>query len=333
MIRADLEAVLKEERGGVFYLHGAEEYGKERFAEALRDAYLEPAARDFNLDVVRGSEARVDDLASFLATPPMMAAWRVVLVRETQALASSPKARELLVETVKAPPPGLVLILLCTVPARSSARFYRDLERSARAIEFPEPDPNDLPGWLMDWSRESFARELDEEAARALAQAVGSDLQVLAHELEKLSTLVGEGGRITREVVEAAGTRIPRQDRWRWFDLVGEKRFQEALSGLPVLLQHGETGVGLVLGLGTHLLRLGLASEGGAAALGRALPPRQRFLARRLHQQAQRWTRDELRRAVVGLLQTDRRLKSGQVAALVLLEGWLLERMVEREAA
>ncbi|MSR22187.1 MAG: DNA polymerase III subunit delta [Gemmatimonadetes bacterium] len=332
MGRAELDAVLKDGRGGVFFLHGSDEYGKERFAGALRDAYLDPSTGDFNFDLLRGSEVRGEELATVLGTPPMMAQWRVVLLRETQALSSSPKARDLLLETTKSPPEGLVLILLCTVPQRSSARFYSDLRRGARSVEFRNPDPNDLPGWLMGWSRESFGRELDEDAARALAQAVGADLAILASELEKLSTLVGEGGRITREAVEAVGTRIPRQDRWEWFDLVGAKRFSDATRGLQVLLDHGESGVGLVTGLGTHLLRLGLVRTGGPPALSSALPEKQRFLVPRLADQARNWTVVELRRAIDGLLRADELLKSSRIPAAFLLEQWLLERMVMREA-
>ena len=174
---------------------------------------------------------------------------------------------------------------------------------------------------------------MSEEAARALAQAVGSDISALARELEKLSTYTGDGGEITVDIVRSAGTRIPHQDRWHWFDLIGQRRFAEALEGLEILLQHGETGVGLTVGLATHLLRLGVVIDGGSKALEAALPPNQRWLASRYVSQARHWTIEGLQDALRGLLTVDRLLKASPVSDAHLLECWILERVTVEEAA
>lgn len=320
-------------KGGAFYLHGSDEVRKEASARALVAEHLDPATRDFNYDLLRGSDVDVETLASVLGTPPMMAEWRVVFLREVQALAGSQKARTVLLDCATSPPPGLALIMLGTEPQGSAARFYKDLKSAAHSMEFRPPGANDLPGWLMDWCREHHQRELDEDAARALAQAVGADVSMLAHELDKLSTLVDPGQSITLQVVEAAGTRLPRQDRWQWFDLVAEARFREALDGLPVLLEQGESGVALTAALGTHFLRMGLVVDAGPAALSSQLPPHQRFLAGRIEKQARTWSRNCIRRALDGLLDLDRLLKSSAMSDAHLLESWILDQWVGRDEA
>ena len=333
MIPTELQEGLGEADGGVFYLYGSNEYRKEAAARLLVETHLDPATGDFNYDLIRGSEVDAETLASFLGTPPMMAEWRVVLLRETQALAASPRTRSLLLRIAESPPPGLALILLCTIPERSSARFYKDLVRTARAMEFSTPNANDLPGWLMQWSRETFARGMSVEAACALAQAMGSDISALARELEKLSTLAEDGTDITIDVVRSAGTRIPRQDRWQWFELIGRRRFLEALAGLQILLQHGETGAGLTVGLATHLLRLGVVVDGGVRRLESILPPNQRWLAKRYSGEAREWTIEALERALRGLLGVDQLLKASPVSDGHFLETWILEQATSQEAA
>jgi DNA polymerase-3 subunit delta len=320
--------LVRKGRGGVFYLHGDEVFLKEEAVRALVDAHIDPATRDFNLDQLRGGEITGEGLASILGTPPMMAEWRVVVLRETEALASSARARQRLLEVVQAPPPGLCLILSCTVPAGSSAQFYRDLETSSRQHAFRSVDPADLPGWIMERAEAAHATVIEEDAARALAQGTGADLGLLTHELAKLSSMVEGGTPITLAHVEAAGTRILRQDRWGWFDLVGERRFPEALEGLGILLDHGESGVGLVGGLGTHLLRLAVLRVGGQAALTPVLGPRQAWLGRKLQPQAQRWEPEALESAIVGLYQVDRLLKASGFSDQHLLETWLQEQAV-----
>lgn len=331
-------AIEKGGPGGVFYLHGDDEFRKEDAARALVAAHLDPATRDFNYDVLRGSELDVEHLASVLATPPMMAEWRVVLLRETEALASSSRARDAILGIAEATPPGLALVLSCTVPDGSRARFYKDLAKASRSFEFQSVSPNDVPGWLMARARDVHGVDMEEDAARALGAAVGTDLGVLAQEMEKLAGLVGDGGVITRGSVEAAGTRLPKQDRWRWFDLVGERRFAEATPALGTLLAQGESGVGLVIGLATHLLRVGVVVEQGLPGLEAALPSNQKWLARRLgstlSRQARRWSAAEIERALEGLLRTDRLLKSSTIAEEALLEEWLLtEHAAAEEAA
>jgi DNA polymerase-3 subunit delta len=272
-------------------------------------------------------------LTSVLATPPLMAEWRVVVVREVEALASSPRVREALVELARTPPAGLAAVLVATIPKGSSARFWKDLQTRARALELAPLAAEDVPGWVLDRARDVLRVELDEDAALALAAAVGADLGVLARELDKLSAFVREGAPITRADVEAAGIKLPAQDRWQWLDMVGGRRFQEALARLPVLFAQGESGVGLAIQLGTHLLRIGVAVEGGRSALEASLPAHQRWLAKRLLPQTKGWTGDEVSLALDGLLRADRLMKSSGVSNEALLEEWLLGLLARTRAA
>jgi DNA polymerase III subunit delta len=324
-----LRSSVRDRPGGVFFLYGDDEFRKEAAARALVAAHLDSATRDFNFDPLRGSEMEVEAFASHLATPPMMAEWRVLLLREAEVLATQPRARDLVLAAVDDPPPGLALILLTTIPDRSKARFYQDLKSRARALEFAAISAADVPGWLMEQAKAAHGVAIAPDAARALAVAVGTDLGILDQELEKLSALAGDAGEITFEVVEAAGIRLPEQDRWRWFDLVGERRFREALAAVPVLLAQGETGVGLTIGLGTHLLRLGVALEGGRGALEKVLPPHQRWLARQYPAQAGGWSSPGIESALSDLGRMDRLLKASGFSDEHLLEEWLLRRMGE----
>ncbi len=330
-----LRTLADGERGGVYFFFGDEEFPKEEAAARVVEAHLDPATRDFNLDQLRGTELDVELLASVLETPPMMAEWRVVVVRDAQGLAGSPRARAVVERLLERPAPALALVLLAQLPEKSRAKFYDLLKRRARAVEFARLAPGDVPGWLMARAGAQGV-ELEPAAARALAAAVGPEMGVLMRELAKLRDFVGERGRIAEADVEAAVGSVPRQNRWEWFDLVGEAKFDRARAALPVLLDSGESGVGLVIGLGTQFLRLAIVAAGGPKALEAELPNHQRWLAGRIAAQARRWTPESLDAALDDLLRADRLLKSASLGDGQVLEELLLRlqsRLVEPCAA
>ncbi len=325
---------LSKARGGAFYLHGDDDFRREEAVRALIEVHLDPATADFNFDPLRGTDVDPEQLASIIATPPMMAEYRVVVVREVEGLASSSKAREVLLAAVASPPPGLALILSCTVPSGSKAKLYRELARTAQSVEFQPVGAADVPGWLMNRAKDRYGLDIEIEAAQALAAAVGANLGVLTMEMEKLADFIEPGTQtVTLADVEAAGTSLPAQDRWRWFDLVGDARFDEALGTLDILLDQGESAVGLIIGLTTHLLRLGIVAEKGVSALEASLPPHQRWLGRRLGGQGGRWRSVELDAALEGLLRADRLAKGSPLTDRHLIEEWLLTLMARRAAA
>lgn len=314
----------------MFFLHGDEDYLKERAVRAIVEAHLEEGTRDFNLNEVSGEDVSTETLGSLIQTPPMMAEWRVVVVRDTQALAGSATARGILEDVAGSPPPGLALILVADT-GRSKAKIWKTLERRATAVEYPLLREADLPGWLMAWADER-GMGLEVDAARALAAAVGPGLAPLVRELEKLREYAGEDRPVTREDVAQVVGAIPRQDRWEWMDLVGARKFEQAREGLPILLESGETGVGLVIGLGNHFLRLGLCVVGGREALEAELPGRQKWLARRIVGQARQWTAAGIEVALRDLERADRLLKSAPLSDYQIMDELLLRLQHEQAA-
>ncbi len=321
-------------RGGVFFLWGEDDYRKEEATKELVAAHVDESTRDFNLDVVQGSGINVEDLARIVATPPMMAEWRVVVVNGAEAFAGAARSRDLVLGIAESPPAGLALILTAKIPGGSKAKYYTQLKKLTQSVEFSAISPDDAPGWLMEQARSRFDMTMEPDAARALAHGIGTDLGILSRELEKLSSVASEGDRITLEHVRTAGTVLPTQDRWRWFDMVGSRDFDQASQGLRILLSQGESGVGLTVGLASHLLRIGVAVEQGQSALEQVLPPHQKWLSRQIARQADGWSSAAIREAILGLLRVDRLLKSSSLSEEHHLEEWLLSIMTfEHEAA
>lgn len=316
--------------GGVFFFHGDEDHFREQAVAKVVAAYLDESTRDFNFDQLRGADVEAEWLASVVATPPMMAEWRVVVIRDAQGL--SPKAREVVERIAKKPEAGSILVLSAVIPSASKAKFYDDLKKAAVSVEFAPLDVNDAPGWLMDAAKSEHGVEMDSDAARALVAAMGTDLGMLLSELAKLVAYAGERKRVTVDDVRAVGGSIPRQDRWAWFDLIADRKMAEALAALPVMLEQGESGVGLVIGMGGVMLKLGIVCAGGQQALERELKPFQRWMARRIVPQARRWTLPEVDQALAELLRTDRLLKSASLNDRQAIEELLLRLWAIRPA-
>ena len=308
-------------RGGAFFIFGDEDYLKEEVTSALVDAHLDPATRDFNYDQLR-ADASPETLGSILATPPMMAEWRVVVVRDVQVLGASAKLRENFEQLVSRNVPGLVLIMTAEIPA-GRAQFYEKLKKAATPVECAALSDADVPGWLIERAR-SAGVVLQPEAARVLANAIGSELGVLTQELKKLIEHVGEKRSIDADAVNNLVGRVQRQSRWEWFDLVADRKFAQARQAIPVLLDSGETAVGLVIGLGTQFLRLGIGVAGGQRALEQMLPPNQKWLANRIVRQVRGWSSASIDQALDDLLRADRLLKSTSLTETQVLEELLL---------
>ena len=319
---------LDHERGGSFLLHGDDEFRKSEVERALCDRYLDPATRDFNFDLLRGGEIGPESLIAVLTTPPMMAEWRVVLLRDTQRLASGAKTRRALLAVVESMPAGLVVVMSYSLSRGRQPKFFKDLRKASASAEFNQLSDYKLHEWVISRVGE-LGGKIQPEAARAVTASSGNDLGILAQELDKLVSVAGDGP-VTVDTVRAAGVRVPAMDRWRWFDLIGDRSFDAALNSLWDVLNQSQTGrsesvVGLVSGLTTHFLRLGLAAEGGRRQLASALS-RQSWLVDRIVRQSRRWSAAEIEAALEGLIRLDRLLKASAHSDVHYLEEWLLAR-------
>jgi len=334
---ADAKLARLLERGdldGAFFLYGDADRLRDEAVSALIDAAVDPAMRDFNLDVFRGSEVDPTDLASALATLPMMAERRVVVLTEAQQL--TPRGRKLVQETLENLPPGLCFILSATIPERSKAAFYRVLKRRAVAAEWKTPAYVEIPGWLMERARVRHGFELTPDAASAMAGAVGSNVGVLDAELGKLAS-AADGSPITAEVVRDLVPNVKSVDRWAWLDEVAGRRYETALAQLPSLLSGGDSTVGLLMAMVEHHLYVGLALEGGAALLGRTLTeagrPYLKWKTKSYVAQAGNWTPQHLERALELLGRADARARSSMGGGRVMTDLLLALRVLAQEAA
>lgn len=323
------------ERGpldGVWFLHGDALRLKEEAASRIVDAALDPATRDFNFDRFHADATSAEDLAAVLAMPPMMAERRVVAVHEVQSLV--PTARKVLQAVVERPPPDLVLVVTATIPDRSKAAFYRALRAKARSLEWKTPREAEIPGWLMSRARGRHGFELTRAAAQAMAAGVGDDLSLLDAELEKLAALGRP--RVDADRVRELVPSTRRVDRWAWLDSVAGREYGRALGELDGLLT-SDDGVALVAAMVEQHLFVGIAVQGGASLVRRALAEAGRgylsWKADTYARQARRWTAAGIRSALGLLHRADRQLKSGGSDRAVLLELLLALRQVEARAA
>ncbi|MEJ7809279.1 MAG: DNA polymerase III subunit delta [Gemmatimonadaceae bacterium] len=196
----------------VYYFYGDDDYLKAQALRALLAAAVDPATRDFNLDVRSAPETDAETLGSLLGTPPMMAERRVVVLRDVAGLKKETRAaldRYLGRGAVTpaepttgaaATDPDVVLVLVAAATGQGKAD--KVLEAKSVAIEFAPLDSMRVPKWIAHHVADELHTTISADAIALLDSAVGNDLPSLAAELDKLASYCG-GAEIDEAAVAA----------------------------------------------------------------------------------------------------------------------------------
>ena len=184
---------------------GDDEAARGRAVEQLLERVLDPAWAAMNLSRLDGQDGEQARRALEEArTPPLGAGERVVVVQRSPFCASCPPP---LAEALEACLPAIAeqthLVLVSEGKPDARLRTTKALRSVAEERGFPLPASWDGAGQLelVRNVAKELGLTLEDRAAEALAQAIGSDSARLASELEKLRVYGGE--RITAAAVSA----------------------------------------------------------------------------------------------------------------------------------
>jgi DNA polymerase-3 subunit delta len=249
------DAVRDRQFAAVYYLFGEDDFLKDEAVRHLVDAAVDPATRDFNLEVRRSGDLDAETLGSLLGTPPLMAERRVLVLRDVGTLRKD--ARAALDRYVESPAEDAIVILV----APAGAKADRALSTRATALEFEPLTGDRVPRWITYYVEAELGASITPEAAALLQSAVGTDLPQLAVELDKLASFTG-GGLIDEAAIAAVVGVRRGETLGAFLDAVAAHDALTAMDLLPgVLAQPKASAVTIVMALTTQVLAIAWARE------------------------------------------------------------------------
>lgn len=211
---------------------GKEEYLAESAVDAIIEKLLSEDERDLNLNIVYGKDA--EGLREALATPPVFAKYRVVVVRQAQDL--QVKFVEAVNAYLKQPPADGCLLMIAMDGERKAG--VRKLDTNIETVECPKMKDAELARWSGDYL-EKHSKRVESAAMERLISLNWPGLRELAGELDRLILLVGEKQAITFADVEELGTESSMMVRWKLSESVTALDLPGALNALENLLYWG----------------------------------------------------------------------------------------------
>src|SRR5512146_2487805 len=150
-----------------------------------------------------------------------------------------------LAEYIPSLPETTVLVALVPDELKADHPLMQAARRHGKSHVFAKPTGAQLTDWVTRRAR-AQGRRITPESVRMLVELLGDDLRMLASEIDKLGTYVGEGGEIGVDDVRAL-TPVARQSKvFDLTDALARRDTSAALALLHELLANGESPLGIV---------------------------------------------------------------------------------------
>jgi DNA polymerase III subunit delta len=259
LTRPQLDASLKAGRVDPLYLlTGCESYLRETAARAITETALAGTLlREFN----ESSFSLLSDNASAAIAVaeqlPMMSERLVVRIRDFAKLREADE--EIIIRYLKNPSPSSVVIFIAD-DLDKRKNLTKTLLSACTVVDFPAVKDAEAKGWARTRLKE-LKTSADDRVVTEIVRLVGTDLQTLNSQLEKLAAAAIETGIITMQLVDEL---IDHSRELSNFDLgdqliAGERR--RALKTLHHLLEDEVPPVMLIGLIAGNYHRLAVAKE------------------------------------------------------------------------
>jgi DNA polymerase-3 subunit delta len=317
----ELEKDLRKSIANVYLLLGPEEYQCEKAYNLLRAAILSPEGMDFDSSVFVADQISVHEILGSANIFPMISKRRLVVVRDAE------KLRDADCETLLEALPNLSkrsTIIFSAHELDHRKKFYKTLREKYCVCEFPKLRDAALEHWVENYLRKQEC-QLSSSSIKKMVELIGSDLQAIASELDKLILYAGEKKQIPDEAIEDLVRASRQQGIFDFIGAISQRDRNGALKSLANLLNMGEHPLVVVTMLARHFRQMLIAKESlqqgmnwkdiGTAA---QIPP---FILDKFLRQVKGVEAADIHNIYLRLAAIDKQLKSSALDGRMLLEG------------
>jgi DNA polymerase-3 subunit delta len=307
-----------------YYLYGEEKLGIDLTLESVRRVLFgHPPSRSRSEIAFYGNEVHAKELLEAALTLPMLARRQMITVKGAHEMPQ--RETERLVPYLDAPADFTCLVFTADTIERKG-KFFQALQRHGALVEFRPLAEKELPRWVQEQARQAGV-ELSRQAAAALVELVGGQMDLLKGELDKL-LLYAEGQKIDVRDIQRVAIDSHSFSIFELVDAVGNRNAEISLRILGKMLDAGEEPL-MILGMICRQIRhiwqvkqLRVQSKSTASIQRETgLSP---WVVEKLHRNGQRFSEKDLLAAILLLAQTDLALKSSRLDSRLIMEGLIM---------
>lgn len=347
-----VSAVKSRKLEPVYVLVGDEAFFRKQCRDAILQHLVPSDMREFSLYEMDLGEVELSEVLDRARTPSLMSPFQVFFVRGVKNLygrGSHDAEYKAIKDYVEHPNPDALVLFIAdhiSIPSDARRMDLTDKDRYERIretlghscgcaiLELARVEETDGVRWVASTCSAQGVK-IDGEAARELVDALGSDMMLIANELEKLMLYVAEKKHITLGDVETMVLAAKQRSFYELTDAISAKDRVRALEVLQAILSTAEgeeASIGHLYMLAKTFRQMLVISERNVRDSrslwqvlwqGFRVPP---FAAEDILKQARRYkSRRELTHALRLIARADLALRSNPPSKRMVLENLVLE--------
>ena len=246
---------------------GTDDLKVKEAAQLLTKKLVSPDNADFGMEVIEGAADNIEhalrlirNTTEALQTVPFFGGDKVVWLKGATFLADTVVGRsERTLEALEelgtilqhGLPPDIKFILTATDVDKRRG-FFNTLKKVVQ-LEVHDVVDTSRPGWeelvmeVVGERAREWKREFEQEALILFVMLAGEHTRQIDNELEKLDLFVGKGRAITPDDVRQIVAQTRQGIVWELGNALGVRDLPRALNVLRLLLEQGESAIGVLL--------------------------------------------------------------------------------------
>lgn len=253
----DLRNIIKEiDKGSpraVYVCYGPEKFRMQEFIAYLLKACVEPGHQDLAISRYDLSETPLDAVLDDAETMPFLVPRKVILASGAGFLTGAKDSGKVehrtdrLLQYIKGPADFSVIVFTVDSDKLDERKkLVKTLKESGSLLPFPALTPEELVHWIVRRASQ-LKFTFEDGAVEQFILYTGTSLQALTSELEKLSLYVGEGGKVTADILDQTVVRTTEQNVFLLIEEIVQLRKDKALSILYELVKQREEPIKIVM--------------------------------------------------------------------------------------
>ena len=328
----ELKAAIKEKNLQRLYIfHGEEVFLLNHYLQQIKKILVDELTESFNFHRLNNETFDIQSFADAVENLPMMAESTMVLVDDIDIFKLNESDRTKMTEILADIPEYCTVIFtyetVAWKPDKRLKKLWDVVDENAAIVEFAKQDQRDLVAWI---GRHFMAnkKRISNELCIYLIDITGGTMTALAGEIKKICAYSG-AEEICRADIDAVVEPIMDAVVYQMTNLLGEKKYGQALQKLQQLLKMQEEPIAILGAIGGHFRRISTArvliDNGRPASELASIYKISDYPARKAMEAARNFSPAFCKRASELIVETDYRMKTSFDEKERLLEMLLLQ--------